>query len=54
MTRRTVLPIVSNGTYTALFDYDGKNRQIMRSIDGVVRFSVWDDWELLESMIRAM
>ena len=20
------------------------NRQIMRSIDGVVRFSVWDDW----------
>jgi hypothetical protein len=42
------LTSASNGTHTALFHYDGKNRQIMRSIDGVVRFSVWDDWELLE------
>jgi RHS repeat-associated protein len=42
----------SDGAHTALFHYDGKNRQIMRSINAggstVVRFSVWDDWELLE------
>jgi RHS Repeat len=42
------LTSASNGAHTALFHYDGKNRQIMRSIDGAVRFSVWDDWELLE------
>jgi RHS repeat-associated protein len=42
------LTSASNGAHTALFHYDGKNRQIMRSIDGVVRFSTWDDWELLE------
>jgi RHS repeat-associated protein len=42
------LTSASNGTHTALFHYDGKNRQIMRSMDGAVRFSVWDDWELLE------
>jgi RHS repeat-associated protein len=42
------LTSASKGAHTALFHYDGKNRQIMRSIDGTVRFSVWDDWELLE------
>jgi hypothetical protein len=38
----------SKGAYTALFHYDGKNRQIMRSTGEGVRLSVWDDWELLE------
>jgi hypothetical protein len=28
------LTSASNGIHTALFHYDGKNRQIMRSIDG--------------------
>jgi RHS repeat-associated protein len=37
-----------NGANTAYFYYDGKNRQIARSINGVVRFNVWDDWELIE------
>jgi RHS repeat-associated protein len=40
------------GAYTVLFAYDGKNRQIMRSINAggntVVRFSVWDGWELIQ------
>ena len=30
------------------FSYDGKNRQIARSINGTYTFSVWDDWELIE------
>jgi RHS repeat-associated protein len=38
----------SNGTATADFYYDGKNRQIARSINGAITFSVWDDWELIE------
>jgi RHS repeat-associated protein len=37
-----------NGTTTAEFYYDGKNRQIARKIGGDVRFSAWDNWELLE------
>jgi RHS repeat-associated protein len=38
----------NNGTHTASFYYDGRNRQIARVIDNQVRFSVWDDWELIE------
>jgi RHS repeat-associated protein len=37
-----------NGSTTAYFYYDGKNRQVARSINGVVTLSVWDDWELIE------
>jgi RHS repeat-associated protein len=37
-----------NGTTTAQFYYDGKNRQIARNINGVVRFNAWDGWELVE------
>jgi RHS repeat-associated protein len=37
-----------NGTTTAQFYYDGKNRQIARNINGVVRFNSWDGWELVE------
>jgi RHS repeat-associated protein len=37
-----------NGTTTAQFYYDGKNRQIARNVNGVIRFSAWDGWELLE------
>jgi RHS repeat-associated protein len=37
-----------NGTTTAQFYYDGKNRQIARRIGGDIRFSSWDNWELLE------
>jgi RHS repeat-associated protein len=36
------------GSTTATFSYDAKNRQIARSINGVVTFSVWDNWELVE------
>jgi hypothetical protein len=32
----------------ATYYYDGKNRQIARNLNGVIRFSVWDGWELLE------
>jgi hypothetical protein len=39
---------VSGGGHSATFYYDGKNRQIARSIDGVTWFSVWDDWERIE------
>jgi RHS repeat-associated protein len=38
----------TKGSTTATFSYDAKNRQIARSINGVVTFSVWDDWELVE------
>jgi RHS repeat-associated protein len=38
----------NNGTLVATYYYDGKNRQIARSIDNVIRFSVWDGWELIE------
>jgi RHS repeat-associated protein len=38
----------SNGTTNATFYYDGKNRQIARNINGVIRFNSWDGWELLE------
>jgi len=38
----------TNGTTTASFYYDAKNRQIARSINNVKTFSVWDDWELIE------
>jgi hypothetical protein len=37
---------------TGYFYYDGKNRQIARQITSngttTTRFSVWDDWELIE------
>jgi len=33
---------------SAQFYYDGKNRQIARNINGVVRFNSWDGWDLLE------
>jgi RHS repeat-associated protein len=36
------------GSVSAQFYYDGKNRQIARNINGVVRFNSWDGWELLE------
>jgi RHS repeat-associated protein len=40
---------VWNGTVlVAEFYYDGKNRQIARNLNGVIRFNVWDGWELLE------
>jgi RHS repeat-associated protein len=42
------LTSASNGTISAEFYYDGKNRQIARRIGGVVRFNVWDNWELVE------
>ena len=38
----------SKGGVWAIFHYDGKNRQIARNINGDIRFSVWDGWELLE------
>jgi RHS repeat-associated protein len=38
----------NNGVQVAEFYYDGKNRQIARNIDNVVRFSAWDNWELVE------
>jgi RHS repeat-associated protein len=39
----------SGNTTIATFYYDGLNRQIARSINGVVTFSVWDgDWAILE------
>ncbi len=38
----------NNGTLIAAYYYDGKNRQIARSINNVIRFSVWDGWELIE------
>jgi RHS repeat-associated protein len=38
----------NNGTLVATYYYDGKNRQIARSINNVIRFSVWDGWELIE------
>lgn len=47
--RLTNVTNVPNGTTTAQFYYDGKNRQIARSINGAPpTFSVWDDWELIE------
>ncbi len=39
---------ITNGTTTAIFYYDGKNRQIARSMNVTFTFSVWDDWELIE------
>jgi RHS repeat-associated protein len=42
------LTYASNGTTSATFYYDGKNRQIARNINGVIRFNSWDGWELLE------
>ena len=44
----------SNGATSAEFYYDGKNRQIARRIGGVVRFSSWDNWELLEEYAGGM
>jgi RHS repeat-associated protein len=38
----------NNGVQVASFYYDGKNRQIARNINGVIRVSVWDGWELIE------
>lgn len=38
----------TKGSTSATFAYDAKNRQIARSINGVVTFSVWDNWELVE------
>ena len=42
------LTYASNGTVSAQFYYDGKNRQIARNINGVIRFNAWDGWELVE------
>jgi RHS repeat-associated protein len=46
------LTYASNGTTSATFYYDGKNRQIARNVNkagnNVVRFSAWDNWELVE------
>jgi RHS repeat-associated protein len=38
----------NKGATTAFYYYDGKNRQIARSLNGVAYFNVWDDWELIE------
>jgi RHS repeat-associated protein len=38
----------NNGVQVASFYYDGKNRQIARNINGVIRVNVGDDWELIE------
>jgi RHS repeat-associated protein len=35
-----------SGGVTAHFVYDGLGRQVGRSIGGVIRFSVWDGWNL--------
>jgi hypothetical protein len=43
----------NNGTHTASFYYDGRNRQIARVIDNQVRYSVWDDWELIEEYVSS-
>jgi RHS repeat-associated protein len=37
-----------NGSVSAQFYYDGKNRQIARNTNGVIRFNSWDGWDLLE------
>jgi YD repeat-containing protein len=37
-----------NGSVSAQFYYDGKNRLIARNVKGVIRFNSWDGWELLE------
>ena len=42
------LMAASDGVSSISFYYDGKNRQVARAINGAIRFSVWDDWELLE------
>jgi RHS repeat-associated protein len=42
-----------NGGTTATFYYDGKNRQIARNINNVIRISVWDGWELIEEYASA-
>jgi RHS repeat-associated protein len=42
------LTAASDGVSSISFYYDGKNRQVARAINGAIRFSVWDDWELLE------
>jgi RHS repeat-associated protein len=34
--------------------YDGKNRQIARKIGGVIRFSAWDNWELVEEYASSL
>lgn len=38
----------NNGALVAEYYYDGKNRQIARSLNNVIRFSVWDGWDLIE------
>jgi RHS repeat-associated protein len=44
-----LLSAALSGTTIATFYYDGLNRQIARSINGVITFSVWDgDWAILE------
>jgi len=44
-----LLSAALSGTTIATFYYDGLNRQIARSINGVITFSVWDgDWAVLE------
>jgi len=48
------LTSASNGTTSAVFYYDGKNRQIARNINGVIRFNAWDNWELVEEFAGGM
>jgi RHS repeat-associated protein len=44
-----LLSAALSGTTIASFYYDGLNRQIARSVNGVITFSVWDgDWAVLE------
>jgi RHS repeat-associated protein len=46
---RMVHRIVDNSEIlVATYYYDAKNRQIARSLNDEVRFSVWDGWELIE------
>ena len=42
------LTSASNGASPLAFWYDGLNRQIKRTINGVDTYSVWDGWNLLE------
>ena len=43
----------TNNELIATFYYDGKNRQIARNLNGEIRFSVWDGWELIEEWSNA-
>ena len=37
-----------SGSASASFKYDGLNRQVSRTVNGVTTFNVWDGWDLIE------